>query len=176
MIKSTVAKRLRRGVSVLGEDLLLERTRVHADTDRNTALTAGVGNRLDPVVGADVAGVDADLVHARGARLERELIVEVNVRDNGSLDGFLEGGNQPYRVHIGNRGADDLTARLLERHRLSDGALDICGGDVEHGLHADRSAAADEHVPRFYLNFATHIFLLLQAREGSRDELPNVLG
>ena len=161
-------------MTILGENLLFQRTGIDSDADGDTALTAGIGDRLDSVVRADVAGIDADFIYARGASLERQLIVKVDIRDNRRLDRFFERRNQSDRVHIGNRGADNLTPCLLERFRLSDGAFDICGRDIEHGLHADLSAAADEHIARLYLNFASHN-CLLHAREGSRNQLPYVL-
>ena len=90
MIKRAVAERLRSGVTVLREDLLFERTGIYADSDRDSALTAGVGDRLYPVVGADVAGVDADFINSRGACLESQFVIEMYVRDNGSLDRFVQ--------------------------------------------------------------------------------------
>ena len=76
-------------MTVFGEDLLLERAGIHADPDRDAALTAGVRDLLYPVVRADIARIDTYFIHSRGTCLESELIVEVNVRDDRRLDGFL---------------------------------------------------------------------------------------
>ncbi len=53
-------------MAVLCQYLFFERTGIDADADGDTAAFAGVRDRLDAVVGADIAGVDADLVYAGG--------------------------------------------------------------------------------------------------------------
>ena len=58
-------------MAVFGENLLFERAGIDAYADGYSALTAGIGDRLYPVVRADVARVDADFIHARGTSLER---------------------------------------------------------------------------------------------------------
>ena len=89
MVQRAVAERLRSGMTVFGEYLLFERAGVYAYPDRDIAAFARVGNRLYPVVRADVAGIDAYFIHARGASLERKLIVKVDVGDYGHADRLL---------------------------------------------------------------------------------------
>ena len=76
-------------MAVFGEDFLFERAGINADSNRNTALLAGVGHRLYPVVRADVARINPNFVNACGTSLKRELIVKVNIGDDGHADRFL---------------------------------------------------------------------------------------
>ena len=70
---------LRRRVTVLFEQTLFQTAAVDADADGDAALPAGLGHLADIVRLADVAGVDADLVHARLRRCERKAIVKVDI-------------------------------------------------------------------------------------------------
>ena len=82
MIKRTVAKCLRCGVTVLCENFLFKRAGIYADSDRNISLTASVGNRLYPVIRTDIARIYTDFVNTCGTSLKRQFIIEMYVGNN----------------------------------------------------------------------------------------------
>ena len=49
-------------IAMLVQDILLERTRVHSDPDRNPELLGGMKHLMNPLVAPDVSRVDANLV------------------------------------------------------------------------------------------------------------------
>ena len=76
----------------------------------------------------------------------------MNVRDDRNTDRLFERGDQPDRVAIRHGGTDQLTARRFQRFRLANASLQIGGGNVQHGLHGHRRAAANQDVSRFHLS------------------------
>src|SRR6185312_1909294 len=93
----------------------------------------------------DIAGIDAQ---ARGAvlrRLDRALVVEVDVRDDRHLhlrDDVFE-GCRGFLVRAGD--AHDIGAGPLQRLDLSYRRLDVMRQRVGHRLDGDRRIAADRH-------------------------------
>ena len=59
LVHRALDKRLRRGPTVLRQDVLLQRAGVHSDADRNAAGFRLPGDQPDLVLVLDVAGVDA---------------------------------------------------------------------------------------------------------------------
>src|SRR4051794_20024029 len=128
-------------VQVLGQ-----RARVDADPHRHAGggrPLSDLGHLLAP---ADVAGVQADAVGAGVDRLQCQGVVEVDVgdhRDRRLLDDHLEGVDvflaRDRHTHDVGPGVGHLGDL---RHRR----LEIGGFRLGHGLHGDRSAAADRHV------------------------------
>ena len=107
---------------------------------------AGVGNRFDAVLVADVAGVDADLVHARVHAGQRHAVVEMDIRDKRHGDPrLLDGGKGLCRLHGGRGDAHDVTARVGKRAHLCDGRRDVERVGIGHRLHGDRALPADRH-------------------------------
>ena len=121
----TLDERLRRRVAVLFEQALFQAAAVDADADGDAALPAGLGHLADIVRLADVAGVDADLVHVGLRRCERKAVVKVDVGHD--RDG---------------RGVHDL-GQGIRRGLIRHGKARVRGVRVAHGLHRDRGAAAD---------------------------------
>ena len=134
---------LRRRVAVLFEQALFQAAAVDADADGDAALPAGLGHLADIVRLADVAGVDADLVHARLRRCEREPVVKMNVGHDRDGRGVHDLG-QGIRCGLIRHGkADDLAPGVMQPGNLLDGRARVRGVRVAHGLHRDRGAAAD---------------------------------
>ena len=64
MIQSALHHRFRHRCAVLGEDVLFQTAAVDTDADGDIFLLAGIHDCLHAVIVADVARVDADLIHA----------------------------------------------------------------------------------------------------------------
>ena len=79
MGKCAFDQRLRRGVPVFLQEVFFQTSAVDADVDRNMMRPAAVGDRLDPVLLADVSGVDADFGSARLSGKNGKAVVKVNV-------------------------------------------------------------------------------------------------
>ena len=139
----TLDERLRRRVAVLFEQTLFQAAAVDADADGDAALPAGLGHLADIVRLADVAGVDADLVHARLRRCERKAVVKVDVGHDRDGRGVHDLGQGIRRGLIRHGKADDLAPGVMQPGNLLDGRARVRGVRVAHGLHRDRGAAAD---------------------------------
>ena len=107
----------------------------------------------DPLLRADVAGIDAQARGAGVRRLERALVVEVDVGN----DRHARGANDllQCRCRFGRRAgnADDVRACILAAANLVDRRLGVLGRRVGHGLDADRRVSthghgADHDLPR----------------------------
>ena len=136
-------ERLRRRVAILFEQALFQAAAVDADADGDTALPAGLGHLADIVRLADVAGVDADLVHAGLRRREREPVVKMNVGHDRDGRGAHDLGQGVRRGLIRHGETDDLAPGVMQPGDLLDGRARVRGVRVAHGLHRDRRAAAD---------------------------------
>ena len=146
-------------MTVFRENTLLQGTGVDADPDRDILRFTSVGDRFDTTVIADVAGIDADLIHTRGDRLQRQFVIKMNIGDDRHGHRFFESGDQLNCLHIRNSRADDLTSSLFKLFCLSDGAFDILGGLIEHRLDADLRAAADFCIECGNIMFTCHVSL-----------------
>ena len=131
--------------AVFLQQLPLQGAAVDADADGNAPVPAGVGHGPDLFRGADVAGVDTDLVHPLADALQGQAIVKVDVRHQGDVDAAADGADGPGGVHIRHRHPDDLAPGPLQAEDLGDGTLHVLGGGIAHGLDADRRAAAHGH-------------------------------
>ena len=105
--------------------------------------------RLDVLVGADVAGVDADLVGAGVQRGQGRLVVEVDVRHHRDVHRLLDGGHHRGVLRGGHRDADDLAAGLGHPFGLGHIAGNVLDRHVEHCLHGNGVIAADGDVSDF---------------------------
>ena len=85
MAHRAVHERLSGGSTVFCENILLDRAAVDADSYLGVVVGAGVGNRLDPVFGADVAGIYAYFIYARSYAFKRESVIEMYIRDYRNL-------------------------------------------------------------------------------------------
>ena len=70
----------------------------------------------------------------------------MDIGNNGHAEALLELLNELHRLHIGHGGSDYLAARLLKLNGLTDAALNIGGGAIEHRLHSYLGVAADIYI------------------------------
>ena len=133
---------LGRGPAVLGEQVLLERAPVDTDPDRDLALLGQVHDFLHERRAADVAGVEPEAVHPLLERDQRELVVEMDVRDERDPDLALDLAEFLRRLAHRHRAADDVAAGRLERPDLEQRRLDVAGVGLRHRLHRDRRVTA----------------------------------
>ena len=116
-------------------------------------LLAGLHHSLDAVVVADVAGIDADLIHAHVCAGQCGLVIKVDIRHDGDVHRILDGLDALGVCCAGAGHAQDLTARRLAAFRLRHIALDVLHRDIQHGLHRDGVVAADGHIADLYFSF-----------------------
>ena len=139
-------------MAVLFQQALIQAAAVDADADGNAPVLADVHNGLDPVLAADVAGVDADLGCAALGCCDGQLIVEMDVshqRQRTFLADFCEA---PCALHVGHSETDHLTARSVKLADLLQRACHVGGLGVEHGLDDHGGAAADGHTANIDLS------------------------
>ena len=133
--------------------MIFQTSAVDADADGDVLLLAGVHHRLHPVVVADVARIDADLVHAHVGAGESRLVVEVDVCHDGDIDGVLDGLDALGIRRAGAGHPQDLTARRLTALCLGNVALNVLHGDIQHGLHRNGVVAANGHIADLHFSF-----------------------
>ena len=146
VVQRAVHHRLRGGVAVLCQDVLFQAAGVDPHADGDIVLLAALHHLAHPVLVADVAGVDAHLVHPGRHRFQRQPVVEVDIRHNRHTYRLLEVLDQRHRLQIGDGRADDLAARRLQTLCLLDACRKVLGRRVEHRLDGDRRAAAHLHL------------------------------
>ena len=156
MGERTLHQSLRRGMTVLIQQSLLQRAAVDADADGDLAILAHIHNSLDPILPADVAGVDADLAGTALCRRNGQLIVKMNIRHKWQGAVLANFSKTPGAFHIRHRQTDDLTARFVELADLIQTPLYIGGLGIEHGLDGHRRTAANGDAAYHYLS--CHIF------------------
>ena len=131
--------------AVFGQDVLFQTAPVDPDADGDVPGPAGRHHFLDPVIAADVAGVDPDLVHAHRRAGQCCTVIKMDVRYNGYIHCLFDRLDAPG---VGGGGAghpQDLAARRRAAPGLGHIARDIVDGDVEHGLHRNGIGPADGH-------------------------------
>ena len=146
MIHGAFDHRLGYRRAVFGKDMLFQAAAVHADADGDAPRPAGGHHLFHPLLRADVAGVDADLVRPGVERRQRGLVVKVDIGHDRDIDRFLDGGDDSGVGRGGYRDAHDLAAGFGHTPGLFDIARDILHGHIEHGLHGDRLVAADRNI------------------------------
>src|SRR5882672_2460703 len=171
--------RVGRRVAVLVEQVLLHGAGVDADPHADAGVLGRLGHFLLAALGlvvedrrlpADVAGVEADLVDALLDRFQRELVVEVDIADEGDLrrQELLDGADALGIALVETRDADDFAARVEHAADFLLGRLGVLGGRRGQRLDPDRVVAADDELPAG--NFAG-----LMARDHPSSSLPTLI-
>ena len=153
MVQCTLHHGLRRGCAVFCKDVLFQTAAIHADADGNVLALAGIHHSLHPVIVADVAGVDADLIHAHICAGQSRLVVKMDVCHNGDVHRILDGFDALCIRRAGAGHAQDLTASSFAPLCLRHIALNILHRHVEHRLHRNRILAADGHIADLHFPF-----------------------
>ena len=153
MVERTLDHRFRHRRTVLGQNVLFKAAAVDADPNGDVLLLAGLHNGFHPVVVADVARVDADLVHTHLGAGQSRLVIKVDIRHDGDVHSVLDGLDALGIGGTGAGDAEDLAARCLAPLGLCYVALDVLHRNVQHGLHRDGVIAADGHIANFHFSF-----------------------
>ena len=106
----------------------------------------GLHNILHALRRADVAGVDPEARGAALGRLDRALVVEMDVGDDRDLRLAHDVLERAGGFLVGAGDADDVRPGALQRLDLLDRRLRILRQGVGHRLHGDRRVATNGHV------------------------------
>ena len=158
MVERTLDHSLRGRAAELFEDVLLDRAGVYADADGQTALLCRPHDRLHAVRAADVAGVQADLVHACLDGGKRQTVVKVNVRHDRQGRACADLAQRFRRRFVRHGAAHDVAAGLRQCVNLRKRCFRVAGIRVRHGLDGDGRAAADQNISDSYLFCLFHIY------------------
>ncbi len=133
------------------EDVLLHRAGVYTDADWEMACLCRLHNRLYAVRAADVARIQANLVHAGLDRRQRETVVKVDVRHHRQRRVRADFAQRLRRLHIRHGTANNVAARVLQCANLRQRCLRVARIGIGHGPHRDGRAAANQYVTNLYL-------------------------
>ena len=136
-----------RDAAVFGPQVLFQRSAVDPNADGDGFLAADVRHRLHLLLPANVAGIDADGVDAPLCARQGILVVEVDIRDQGDRNLFLDPVHRLCRGLIRNGNADNLASGGLQRVDLLHSGADIVGLGIAHGLNRHWGTAAHGHIP-----------------------------
>ena len=143
MAQAALDHRLGAGLGIALQQVALERACVDADADGTAVVLGGLHHLAHLGVRADVARVDAQAGGAGLGGLDGALVVEVDVRDDRHGAGRDDGLERLRGLLVGAGDAHDVGPRLGAGAHLGDGAADVRGQGVGHGLDRDRGVAAD---------------------------------
>ena len=139
-------------------DGIVERTRIHADSNGNASLARCIDNGIGALPAADIARVDAQLRRAAPRRLDGDDMVEVDIGHHGqwALRAYPLERIEVLPVRDGH--ADYLATSLGQTLDLREVARHVVGRGVQHRLHGAGRTAADghaahQHLPRFLVRF-----------------------
>ena len=144
-------QRRRRGLAIFLLQVLFQGACVDADANRDAVVASGADHGADPVLAADVAGVDAQAVDAKFGDAQGDLVVEVDIRHQRHIHLALDAPKGLGGVHVRHTDAHDIGAGGLERPDLADGRGHVQGVGVGHALHRDRRIAAHGDVANMNL-------------------------
>ncbi|MNW54118.1 hypothetical protein D3C74_317060 [compost metagenome] len=137
MVQSTLYHGFRGRIAVFLQEMVLERTRIDADTDWNAFFLAGFDDSFDFVPASNVTRIDAHLVDAVLYRQQSQLIIKMNIRHQRNMNPRLNLLNCCCRFFIVDRHAHKLTARFLQPQDLSYRCFDISCFGCTHALNSN---------------------------------------
>ncbi|MCY1405881.1 hypothetical protein D9M71_211320 [compost metagenome] len=126
--------------------VLFQRSCVHPDANRDVLVAGSVDHRLDAILAADVAGVDAQAIDAQLSHAQGDLVVEVDIRHQRHLDLLLDLAKGFRGIHVRHGNPHDVGAGLFQAANLRNGSGDVQGVGVGHALHSNGRIAAHWHV------------------------------
>ena len=118
---------------------------IDPDPHRAAVRLGGAHHLGHALLRADIAGIDAQAGRARIGRLERALVVEMDVGDDRHPRSAHDLPQRRGRFLVGAGDPDDVRPGFLAAADLVDRRLDVGGRRVGHGLDADGRIAADRH-------------------------------
>ena len=138
-------ERLGGGAAELLVERRVEAAAVDADADRETPVLRLPGHGADVVGLADVPRVEPQAGHAGLHRRQRQLVLEVDVGDEGDGRAGHDPGQPLGRLLLVAGAADDVGAGARQGVDLGQGPVDVGRLRRRHRLDGDRRAAADGH-------------------------------
>jgi hypothetical protein len=150
LVQSALDESLGGRPSVLLDQLLVERSRVHADTDRDLLLARRICNLFDVLGVAHVARIQAQTVDAGVDSHQCQPNGEMDVGDDRHAT-LLHDRRQGFGIAlVGHRDADDVGALCGKRMDLDERGIYIIGLGRRHRLDRYRRIAADGYRPDVY--------------------------
>ena len=143
MLKGTFHQSFRSGMTVFFQQLFVQRTAVDADTDGDVFILAHIHHSLHPILAADIAGVDADLGGTAFGSGDGQLIIKMNIRNQGQRAFLADFSKATGSFHIGHCQACNLAAGRSQLADLLQRTFHIGGSGIKHGLDYHGSTAAD---------------------------------
>lgn len=90
-----------------GPECAFQTAAVDADADRDILLLAGIHHCLYPVIIADIARVDADLIHTHICTSQCSLVVKVDICHDGDVHCVLTAS-----MHFASAGLGQVTRKI----------------------------------------------------------------
>src|SRR5690606_19406529 len=143
VVQGAFDHRVRTGLAVFLQQLLLQRPGVDADAHGAAVVAGGLDDLLDPLDRADVAGVDAQAGGARLGRLDASAVMEMDVGHQRHAGLARNGAEGRRRLFVRAGDADDVGPGLFQLADLLQRRRRIGGRRISHRLDADRRAPAD---------------------------------
>src|SRR5690606_16718770 len=142
-------RRLQQGfggwLAVLLLQVLLQRTGVDADADRDAVVTRRVDHRADAILTADVTGVDAQAINAQVSHPQGDLVIEMDVRHQRHVDLLADFAKGFGGLHTRHGYADDVGTDGFQLANLRDRGRHVAGLGIGHALHRNGCIAANQH-------------------------------
>ena len=136
---------LRGRLAIFFLQVLFQGARVHPDTDRNITIPCRVDHRLNAIFPANIAGIDAQAIDTVLGDLQRDLVIEMNIRHQGNLHLTTNLPKGACRIHGGHGNPYDVGACRLQPLDLGNRGCHVTGLGVGHALHGNRRVAAYGH-------------------------------
>ena len=152
MAESAFHQSFRRRMAVLFQQLLLETPAVDANADRNVLVLAHVYHGFDPILSADITGVDTDLAGPALRGGNGQPVVKMDIRNQRQNTFFADLGKAPGGLHIGYGQPGNLATGCGQGTNLCQRTLYIRGFGIEHGLDHYFRTAADGDIAHLYLS------------------------
>ncbi len=136
---------------VFRQQILIERTCVDSNADRQTGIARSSGNLLDVFLFSDVARVEAEARHASLDRGEGQPILKMDVRDDRNRRPGHDLRERGRGGHVVTGDANDVCTRARQGIHLGKRPIDVrrlCG---RHRLHRYGGEAPDGYGPHLNL-------------------------
>ena len=146
MVEAALHHRVGGRFAVFVQEVLFQRTRVHADADRTVVITGGFDHFFDPRFIPDVTRIDAQAGRAREGGFDAAFVVEMDVSHDrhGAFAANLFHRGRGCLVR--HRNAHDVSACFGCADDLVQRGLYVMGQGIRHGLHRDRRVPTHGHI------------------------------
>ena len=111
--------------------------------DGNVSFFSGSNHLSNLVFVPQVSGVEAKTVNSALDALQRQLVMEVDVRNQWNVYQVFDLAHGLGGLHVRDRAANYLATRLFQLMDLPNGGGHIPGIRFSHGLNGDVGSATD---------------------------------